>query len=121
MIDDNGVLTISPSNGKVGKLEDWGAGVAPWFTYCSKITHVKFEKEVHASTCYGMFRNCSLLETVDFGQFNIDESQNMQYMNMSGSLTLLCAAELPRWDVRPWGRAALVGKNTVAIYCGNQV
>ena len=80
VIDDNGVLTISPSNGKVGKLEDWGAGVAPWFTYCSKITHVKFEKEVHASTCYGMFRNCSLLETVDFGQFNIDESQNMQYM-----------------------------------------
>ena len=83
VIDDNGVLTISPSKGKVGKLEkweDWRSGVSPWHKYRSKITHVKFEKKIYTETCSAMFMDCELLETVDFGQFNIDASDNMEYM-----------------------------------------
>lgn len=80
VIDDDGVLTISPSNGEEGTLEDWGKGSTSWFKYCDKITHAKFEKQIYAKTCYGMFNACSLLETVDFGELNIDDCENMQYM-----------------------------------------
>ena len=80
VIDDEGVLTISPSKREICKLENWGGGVTPWFDYCSKITHVKFEKGVYARTCFGMFRNCSLLETVDFNNLNIDETNDMKCM-----------------------------------------
>ncbi len=80
VIDDNGVLTITPISGEEGRLEDWGKGISPWFEYYDKITHAKFEKEIYAKTCFSMFRNCYNLETVDLGQLNIDESDNMQYM-----------------------------------------
>lgn len=82
-IDDNGVLAIFPSEGEVGKLEKWEdcrSGVSPWHKYRSKITHVKFVKKIYTETCYAMFMDCELLETVDFGQFNIDASDNMEYM-----------------------------------------
>ena len=80
VIDDNGVLTISPYYGEEGTLKDWGKGNTPWFSYCSKIKHAKFEKQIYAKTCFGMFLNSASLETVDFGLLNIDESENMQYM-----------------------------------------
>lgn len=83
VIDDKGVLTISPSEGEVGKLEkweNWRSGVSPWHKYGNKIIHVKFEKKIYAETCYAMFMDCELLESVDFGQFNIDASGNMEYM-----------------------------------------
>ena len=83
VIDDEGVLTISPSQGEIGRLEkweDWRSGVCPWYKYHGSITHVKFEKKIYTETCYAMFKDCELLETVDFGQFNIDASGNMEYM-----------------------------------------
>lgn len=80
VIDDDGVLTISPSSGEKGTLEDWGKGVSPWFDYRDKIIHVKFEKEVCAKTCFSMFKICYNLETIDFGDFNTDDCVNMQYM-----------------------------------------
>ena len=83
VIDDNGVLTVSPSKGKKGyleKWEDWRSGNSPWYKYRSQIIHAKFEKQIYTQTCYAMFRDCQSLETVDFGQLNIDETQSMEYM-----------------------------------------
>ncbi len=101
VIDDDGVLTISPSSGEKGTLEDWGKGVSPWFDYRDKIIHVKFEKEVCAKTCFSMFKICYNLETIDFGDFNTDDCVNMQYM-FSGceSLKSLDISNLNTLNVR---------------------
>ena len=77
-IDSNGLLTIEPTSGTEGTLEDWGWGDSP-FTE-KNITSVNIVGTVHAKTCSNMFARCSNLASADLNGLDTSEVTNMGSM-----------------------------------------
>lgn len=59
VIDDDGMLTISPTDGLHGTLASYTNGNGgPWYSYRSQIKEIRIEPGVKTSTgCYRLFYN----------------------------------------------------------------
>lgn len=112
VIDQNGVLTIKPTDGESGTLARVSSNTQ-WLEHCEQITSVVFKKGViannnssvlfdgctnltsidfsnfdtsNATSIAGMFRNCNSLESVDLSGFDTSNVTRM------GSLFNGCSA-----------------------------
>lgn len=81
VIDSNGVLTISPTSGNTGTLENAyidSVYVVPWYTYRTQIKELKFTGTVYGNyNCSYLFCSCPNLRYVDCTNFNTDNVGNM--------------------------------------------
>ena len=92
-IYEDGFMLVKPTNGESGTLANWNnaAGV-PWDAYRSEITSVKFQGEVIATSCSYMFRGCSNLTSIDFGDIYTGDATYMN--NMFSGCTALQELDL---------------------------
>lgn len=83
-IDKNGLLTIQPQSGTIGKLGNWNS-MSPWFNNTNDIKKVVFKNKVSATTCNGLFGKCRNLTSIDFTGFDTQSVTNMYAMFSSCS------------------------------------
>ena len=93
VIDDNGVLTISPTDGVSGTLKSYMPGYpqCPWSSYGTRIKKVVVNPGVSAAAgCYRLFDNLTACTEMDLSNFNTSNVTDMSSMfNDCRSLTSL--------------------------------
>ena len=97
VIDDNGVLTISPIEGESGTLANWGSGTPPWYSERASIKNVKFEGTIQATTGFKMFEGCVNLEAVDTQGLSVSGVTNLSHM--FADCKKLKQIDVSNWDV----------------------
>ena len=81
IIDENGHMVISPSDGVSGVMDSWdNASQRPWSAYVRKIRSVSFEGAVSAKTCLAMFYGCYYLSDIDLSGLDTSQVVNMRGM-----------------------------------------
>lgn len=83
LIDKNGKLIIWPTNDTSGILDNIASITsAPWYSRREIIKEVEFLNGVkaNANSCMGLFYGCSNLESVDLGNFDTSDAQDMSFM-----------------------------------------
>ena len=84
VIDDNGVLTISPTSngsGTLGSYVDSGSGNPSWSNYKSQIKKVVVQPGVKtASGCYRLFWQLTNCTEMDLAHLNTSAATYMGYM-----------------------------------------
>lgn len=106
VLDDNGCLVISPTDGNSGELADWGYQ-SPWGCcwdgddikvndISAKIKSVSFEGSIVAKTCCNMFLNCVNLESADFT--NLDTKNVKSMLNLLGYCPKLSTLNIKTLD-----------------------
>lgn len=80
VIDTDGMLTVTPSNGTEGTLSDWGESRPEWFHDYYTITGVKFEGKIKAQTTRNMFRDLRFITRIDISGLDTSQSEDMSYM-----------------------------------------
>ena len=80
VIDSDGTLTVSPTSGTSGALENFN-GVAPWRPHVDSITAVVIKPGVTASTSLdGMFASCAKMRSADLSGLSTSGVQGMSRM-----------------------------------------
>ena len=97
VIDDSGVLTISPTDGVSGTLASYTGSDWPWYSYKTQITKVVVDPGVSTGAgcdyLFSYFTNCTEMDLVNLDTSNVT---NMEYMfSFCSSLTNL---NLSGWD-----------------------
>ena len=91
VIDSNGTLTISPTNGTSGMMgnsTENSADSIPWFSYRSRIKELKFTGTVYANDyCNYLFSRCSNLRYADCTNLNTDNSTHMEQLFSYSGIT----------------------------------
>ncbi len=79
VIDEDGILTISPTNGTSGTLANFETNNdVPWYTYRESITKAQFQGTIYGNTyCVKMFDYCSNITEIDFTNFDVSNVTNM--------------------------------------------
>ncbi len=67
-------LTIKPTSGDSGTLDNWGENV-PWASEAENIETVKIQKGVKAQTCRNMFDGCKNLESLDLSNLDVEGAE----------------------------------------------
>ncbi len=75
----SGLLTIAPSNGIVGYLEDW-TGLPPWTSASNPISSVLIKRGVRAETCHGFFFMMREMKTVNLSGLDTSRVADMSQM-----------------------------------------
>ena len=97
VIDDNGVLTISPSDGVSGTLSSYTSGNGPWYNYRSQIKKVVVNPGVKAGTsCYRLFYSFSNCTEMDLS--NLDTSNVTSMREMFNGCSGLTSLDVSRFD-----------------------
>jgi len=81
-ISADSVLTIKPTNGNSGTLEDWGTLIKniPWYQNRTKVKKVVVESGVTTSTCINMFNGMSNCTEMDLSGLSTAEVTRFTYM-----------------------------------------
>ena len=114
-IDDDGLLTIRPTNGVSGELANWGSGTwdrPPWYDYASTIKKAKFEGTVTPGTCHQMFYYCSNMTSVD------TTGLNMTGVTSTRNMFFACE-NLADLDVSNWNMSKVTDMNSMFSSCGS--
>ena len=103
-IDSDGLLSVFPTNGASGQLDDsWGLGSTtswqyfPWYQHRSLVRSVFFADGVALpADCTGMFRGCSSLASLDLSGWDTSAVTNMH--SMFYGCESLSSLDLSGWD-----------------------
>ncbi len=80
-IDSNEVLTITPANGFIGYLEDWGSeGGPPWDRHANPVSAAVIKEGVRARTCGDLFHLMTEIKTIDLSGLDTSRVQDMGQM-----------------------------------------
>ena len=100
VIDADGVLTISPSNGKSGTLKSVSKDSdVPWYSYEESITSAVIEEGVSAGeSADNLFDGCENMTSIE-GLSNLDVSGTTSMFRMFQGCHDLQSIDLSSWDV----------------------
>ena len=101
VIDSEGTLTLSPTNGVSGKmrsLSEYYDG-SPWYRYRTQIKKAVAEPGTALnSRASGLFYECSNLVEIELGELDVSDTTDMGSM-FSGCDNLVSLNSLEKWDV----------------------